>query len=189
MTPGVAPRGSARERSAMVTASWPEDWSERKRGKNCPICAALGRGDSEVWVSVTTGEWSEVYLERRSPVPGYCIVAWKEGHVSEPTELASGAASGYWHEVLEVGKAVEACFGPVKVNYMVLGNTVPHLHAHVLPRYFDDPAPAGPIPWDTIFSSERVAENELQGQAADLRRFLEAQRFGSGVPSAPRPPA
>jgi hypothetical protein len=28
----------------------------------------------------------------------------------------------------------------MKLNYFTLGNTVPHLHTHVLPRYQDDPA-------------------------------------------------
>jgi diadenosine tetraphosphate (Ap4A) HIT family hydrolase len=161
----------------MATARWPEDWSERKLGQGCPICPALGQGDNEVWVRVIEGTWSEVFLERRTPVLGYCIVAWKRGHVSEPTELLPADASGYWRDVLEVGKAVQDCFQPIKLNYMLLGNTVPHLHTHIVPRYLNDPAPAGPIPWDTIFSSEKVEETELRRHAADLRRLLEARSF------------
>jgi diadenosine tetraphosphate (Ap4A) HIT family hydrolase len=49
---------------------------------------------------------------------------------------------------------VQALFDPVKLNYLTLGNTVPHLHTHVLPRYRDDPAPGGPIAWEQIFSPE-----------------------------------
>lgn len=54
----------------------------------------------------------------------------------------------------------------------MLGNTVPHLHTHVVPRYVDDPAPGGPIPWDEIFSLEPLPEEVLDRQAADLRRLL-----------------
>ncbi|MFE2867711.1 hypothetical protein [Embleya sp. NPDC059259] len=39
------------------------------------------------------------------------------------------------------GRAVEDVFGPWKVNYETLGNALPHLHTHVIPRHRDDPAP------------------------------------------------
>jgi len=57
-------------------------------GKGCPMCAALGKGDNDFWVSVFTGEVAEVHLERRSRLPGYCIVVWRHGHVAEPGDLA-----------------------------------------------------------------------------------------------------
>ena len=70
---------------------------------------------------------------------------------------------------------MRARFDPVKLNYLTLGNTVPHLHTHVLPRYLDDPAPGGPIPWEEIFSAEPVPDAELQRQASDLRRLLDGE--------------
>ena len=102
-------------------------------GKGCPMCAALGKGDNDFWVSVSTGEVAEVHLERRSRLPGYCIVVWRHGHVAEPGDLDPLQAGRYWAEVLAAGRAVRARFKPVKLNYMTLGNTVPHLHTHVLP--------------------------------------------------------
>jgi diadenosine tetraphosphate (Ap4A) HIT family hydrolase len=115
---------------------------------------------------------AEVRLERRSRLPGYCIVVWKLGHVAEPAELDPESAARYWREVVDAGRAVEARFHPLKLNYLTLGNTVPHLHTHVVPRYLDDPAPAGPLAWETIFLDEAVAEAELLAQAADLRHLL-----------------
>ena len=58
----------------MAERGWPADWTERMAGKGCPMCAALGKGDNDFWVSVPTGEVAEVHLERRSRLPGYCIV-------------------------------------------------------------------------------------------------------------------
>ena len=111
-------------------------------GQGCPICVALGQGDNDSWVAVFTGELAEVYLERRSRLPGYCIVVWRHRHIAEPTDLGPEQACGYWEEVLAVGRAVREQFDPVKVNYLTLGNTVPHLHTHVVPRYQDDPVDA-----------------------------------------------
>ena len=45
-----------------------------------------------------------------------------------------------------MGRAIEAAFRPVKMNYETLGNAVPHLHTHVMPRYADDPRPGFPFP-------------------------------------------
>lgn len=45
------------------------------------------------------------------------------------------------------GKAVERAFEPVKLNYNLLGNSLPHLHTHVVPRYADDPRPGWPFPF------------------------------------------
>jgi len=156
----------------MAERGWPDDWDDRMAGRACPLCAALGRGDNDFSVEVFTGEVAEVRLERRSRLPGYCIVVWRHGHVAEPTDLDPGQGGRYWQEVLAAGRAVRACFDPVKMNYMTLGNTVPHLHTHVVPRYRDDPAPGGPIEWRQIFSPDPVPDADLHRQAADLRARL-----------------
>jgi diadenosine tetraphosphate (Ap4A) HIT family hydrolase len=145
-------------------------------GKDCPLCHAIGQGDNDFSLHVCDGKFSEVRLERRSRLPGYCIVVWKPGHVAEPADLEPAAAAGYWQDVLGVGRAVRTRFHPLKLNYQMLGNSVPHLHTHVLPRYPDDPAPGGPIPWEAIFRAEPLPDQELQEQAEDLRRLL---RLGS----------
>ena len=64
-------------------------------GQGCPICAAVGQGDNDFWVAVFTGEFAEVYLERRSRLPGYCIVVWRHGHIAEPADLGRAQAGGY----------------------------------------------------------------------------------------------
>jgi diadenosine tetraphosphate (Ap4A) HIT family hydrolase len=158
--------------AAMTEPAWPEDWADRVAGKDCPLCAAVGTGDNAFSVAVFDGDVAQVRLERRSRLPGYCLVIWRLGHVAEPDDLDPGQASRYWAEVMAAGRAVRAQFGPVKMNYMTLGNTVPHLHTHVLPRYRDDPAPGGPIAWQDIFSPGPVPDADLHRQAADLRALL-----------------
>ena len=158
--------------ASMTERAWPEDWADRMAGKDCPLCGVLGEGDNDHTVMVYTGDVAEVHLERRTRLPGYCIVIWRLGHVAEPTDLDPEQASRYWTDVMATGRAVQARFNPIKMNYMTLGNTVPHLHTHVLPRYRDDSAPAGPIPWQDIFSTDPVPDEDLHRQAADLRALL-----------------
>jgi diadenosine tetraphosphate (Ap4A) HIT family hydrolase len=165
-------RGGPEAVAGVAGGQWPADWDERMAGRDCPMCAALGHGDNDYWVHVFTGEFAEVNLERRTLLPGYCLVVWRHQHVAEPTDLSPAQASGYGQEVLAAGRAVRSEFGPVKVNYMTLGNRIPHLHTHVVPRYLDDPAPGGPIEWAQMFTPDPVPEAELQRQAARLRLLL-----------------
>jgi diadenosine tetraphosphate (Ap4A) HIT family hydrolase len=156
----------------MTDRAWPPDWAERVAGRGCTMCATLGHGDNDYVAAVDELPFAQVGLERRSRLPGYCIVIWRHGHVAEPFDLPPPDAAGYWHDVLAVGRAVRDEFQPVKLNLFTLGNQVPHLHTHVVPRYEDDPAPGGPLVWDTIFAAEPVAESTLREQAAALRSRL-----------------
>ncbi|HEY7070513.1 MAG TPA: HIT family protein [Acidimicrobiales bacterium] len=156
----------------MTSGGWPDDWDERKAGAGCPLCASLGADDNEYSVAVAALDWIEVRLERRSRLPGYCIAVWRHRHVAEPFELVPEEAAGYWREVTSLARALEDEFRPVKLNLMTLGNAVPHLHTHVVPRYLDDPAPAGPLPWDDLFLPEPNDPDVLRRQAAAIRERL-----------------
>jgi hypothetical protein len=87
----------------MTERAWPEDWADRMAGKDCTLCGALGTGDNDFSVAVFTGDVAEVRLERRTRLPGYCIVAWRLGHVAEPADLDPGQASRYWTEATAAG--------------------------------------------------------------------------------------
>jgi diadenosine tetraphosphate (Ap4A) HIT family hydrolase len=158
----------------MTSRTWPPDWEQRKRGKDCPLCASLRRGDDDHTVAVAELPFSEVRLEPRSLLPGYCIVIWKHGHVAEVTELDETAATGYWRDVITVAGAIEATFNPMKLNLLTLGNWVPHLHTHVVPRYVNDPAPGGPIAWEAMFADDETDGEVLEDQATTIRRGLSA---------------
>ena len=130
-----------------------------------------GQGDSDHHVFVVLLKYAEVRLERRSVLPGYCSVVWRHGHIAEPTELKPDDLSGFTRDVVAVGRAIQTSFQPVKMNYLTLGNWVPHLHTHVLPRYQTDPAPGGPITWSDVHGEE-VAHDLLGQQARALRTLL-----------------
>ena len=97
---------------------------------------------------------------------------------SRPSSTPDEAAT-YWHEVLRVGPALERHLEPVKLNYNVLGNSLPHLHTHVLPRYADDPRPGWPFP----FPEEEpppVDEAVYRRDVEALRRLLALTYWPAG---------
>ena len=110
----------------------------------------------------------DAYLQRATWQPGYTVVTWRGRHVAEPTELDDEEACGYWREVLRVASALQRHYRPVKMNYQTLGNAVPHLHTHLLPRFRQDPAPGRPLPFP---EGERphLPEDVLRADALALR--------------------
>jgi diadenosine tetraphosphate (Ap4A) HIT family hydrolase len=85
--------------------------------------------------------------------PGFCRVVWTT-HVAELSDLTTGERQHLLDVVQAVERAVRTVVQPDKINLASLGNVVPHLHWHVIPRWRDDshfPAPiwataARPVP-------------------------------------------
>ena len=120
---------------------WPDDWDSRKRGDSCPFCADLSAR------SFYSGRTSEALLERKAIAKGHAAVVFRGRHVADFTDLAATELADYWKDVQNVARMIERVFSPCHVNYLLLGNIVPHLHVHVVPRYLDDAAPEQPLPW------------------------------------------
>ncbi len=158
---------------------WPRDWDSRRVGVDCSMCATMETPDSGGFgVLLFKGRFANAYLMRPGVVRGYATAIWNGAHVAEPTELSDEQATGFWTEVLQVGRAVEGAFRPVKMNYQLLGNTLPHLHAHVIPRYLEDPAPGRPLPFQFLEGDLRPTE-VVRVDAELVRSYLTNAGIGS----------
>ncbi len=58
--------------------------------------------------------------------------------MAEMTDLARADRAHLMDVVFAVEAALRARLAPAKINLASLGNLVPHLHWHVIPRYRDD---------------------------------------------------
>ena len=96
----------------------------RQAGPPNPSCASLS------WSTATS------LLNRDQFFPGYCFVFTKE-HVTELFHLDPVDRQGVMEEVNRVAAALATVFAPTKLNYELLGNMVPHMHWHLVPRFAD----------------------------------------------------
>lgn len=107
----------------------------------CPICANPGRRPNDVVAELAVA-WVTAGID--APLPGYaCVVA--KSHVVEPYVLAEHERAAFWEDCMIAAKALADLFQPVKMNYEIHGNTIPHLHMHLYPRYIGDPYEGQPI--------------------------------------------
>lgn len=98
---------------------------------SCVFC------DSEGGTVLWRGASLRVVLADEAGYPGFCRVIWN-AHVAEFSDLDAHSRLHMMETVAAVERAVRHVMKPGKINLASLGNQVPHLHWHVIPRYADD---------------------------------------------------
>lgn len=78
--------------------------------------------------------------------PGRCLVVFDK-HKDHLEDLSEYELSYFMRCVTKVGEVVKGAVGAKRMNYAILGNAVPHVHAHVIPRFETDPNP-NQSPWN-----------------------------------------
>lgn len=162
------------------------------RGVDCGMCREGRPEELKSGSRIFAGQVSDAYLRREGWVRGYSVVIWRGRHASELHDLVSDELARYWSEVSRVGRALADHFRPAKLNYEVLGNSVPHVHTHIVPRYLDDPAPGRPLPFPDPRLPDQP-EEPFQRDVASLRQILGHDPSGpddrrSEPPAAGSPP-
>jgi len=103
--------------------------------KDCVYCNDDGsRG--KLMIEICKLEVSTVYLFREQTYMGRCNVVF-DGHRKELFDLSEEELSAYMKDVSRVAQAITKAFSPDKLNYGAFGDTMPHLHMHVVPKYKD----------------------------------------------------
>lgn len=125
---------------------------------------------------------SRVYLFDDQFFSGWTVLVSKQ-HVTELFALAPDARNRLMEEVCAVAQVVAEVYGAKKMNYELLGNQLPHMHWHLVPRRSGDPAPSEPV-WRVPHEPVRLTPDLLSQQLAHLR-----QRLGIALPgfTVPRP--
>ncbi len=75
---------------------------------------------------------------------GRCLVTLREHH-TELFHLTPAMRAAFIQDVARVAEALHRALNPVKINYELLGNMVPHMHWHVIPRFAADGVYPRPI--------------------------------------------
>jgi diadenosine tetraphosphate (Ap4A) HIT family hydrolase len=156
-----------------VSTGWPGNWAELIRGTGCEMCESARPDEDRYGICIRATASTDAVLQRADIQRGYTLVIWRGRHVNEPTELTDSEASAYWLDVLAVARALISYYQPIKMNYETLGNSVPHLHTHLIPRYTQDPAPGRPFPLLPQDGTEHpLPDQQLRHDAEALRELL-----------------
>jgi diadenosine tetraphosphate (Ap4A) HIT family hydrolase len=157
----------------MKAPAWPADWNDRVTGTHCDMCQSPRVDEDKYGIRIHATDVTDAILQRADIQPGYTLVIWRGRHVVEPYELTESESAAYWRAVTTVARALAEFYRPLKMNYQILGNTVPHLHTHLLPRFTEDPAPGIPFPLLPQDGSEaKIDQRALAADASAIRSLL-----------------
>lgn len=134
---------------------------------NCPLCDA--GADRILWKD----ERCRVIRVADPDYPGFCRVVWN-AHLGEMSDLAPAERQHLMSVVFATEAALRECIQPDKINLASLGNLVPHVHWHVIPRFRDDrhfPQPIWGTPERTPEQREPLADEAL---AEAIARHLDS---------------
>lgn len=134
---------------------------------SCPMCT---KWFDEPKFRIAELEHTRVMLNRDQFFPGYTFVFTRE-HVTELFHLSTAVRQGVMEEVTAVAAALYDLFRPAKMNYELLGNMVPHMHWHLVPRFATDPLWPRPI-WSEPHAETLLAPDEYAGRIALVRERL-----------------
>lgn len=114
---------------------------------------------------------SKVYLHDDQFFPGWAVVVFQR-HATELFHLAPTERFQLIEEVNRVADISAQVYQAKKMNYELLGNQLPHIHWHIIPRLAGDPAPLEPVwrvPHSPLLLTGLALHEAIDRLAAPLR--------------------
>jgi diadenosine tetraphosphate (Ap4A) HIT family hydrolase len=107
-------------------------------------------------------------MGHRQVLSGYCLLL-PDPVVPHLNALTPQDRDEFLSDLGLLGDAVLSATGALRINYAIFGNLEPALHAHVHPRYADEPqALRTNNPWAYDWSQAPVFDTALHGNLRDM---------------------
>jgi diadenosine tetraphosphate (Ap4A) HIT family hydrolase len=156
-------------------------WQALAGGANCRMDAPRP-ASSDAWDLVASLSVSSLYLTTNQTYRGHCQLVFDPRHVARLDQLTVVEWTAFCADLQTATQSIVAVVRPDHVNVESLGNVVPHLHWHIIPRYVDDARWGSPI-WMTPSSAmpdTRLEPSDRQQLVAALRAALTARPTSGG---------
>lgn len=145
----------------------------RQAPSECPFCRHYrdkSRREHPRWIAdlqVSTATLASNQLCR-----GYTILVYNKAHATELFHLNRQDLIAYSEDLAKVAQAIHQAYGPHKINYELLGNAVPHLHWHVIPRRKSDPIELHWPIWGKDHREVELSDDEYRRIVQEIREHL-----------------
>lgn len=136
----------------------------KKLREDCWICKSLNEPPPLVLSETRT---SVAKLNPDQFFRGYSFVTLK-WHEEELYQLSEKDRKDFLEDMSTVAEALAKALHPNKMNYELLGNGMPHLHWHLVPRYTTDPMWGRPI-WAGPRRRKRLGQEGYAGLVKEIR--------------------
>jgi len=135
----------------------------------CGICQSL-LSTPAIWEDDL---WHVRHLDPPHGLPGWMLLISKR-HVAGPAHFSDEEARRFGPVLRHLEKTLEEVTGALRIYTAALGESWPHFHGHMVPRY--ETMPKGAKAW-SVFDLQRAAQaGEIPEGAKEAERIAAAYR-------------
>jgi diadenosine tetraphosphate (Ap4A) HIT family hydrolase len=175
-----------KQKSGSFHFNYPQyiDWMHEDR---CPICNYETKWERHDLIARL--EYSTVYssINAKGGVWGSCIIVSKK-HVIELTDFTRDELVNFWSDMQKTAQTLKEVTGAVKINLEQHGNTIPHLHIYLFPRYIDDINGGQPIDYNNNEASVYESKMEYNFFVHQMKKKLSAKPASRNAAEKPEKP-
>ncbi|MGH3626195.1 MAG: HIT family protein [Sciscionella sp.] len=113
-------------------------WDAIARGDGCPYDQPRP-ANTEYFDLIAPLAVSSLCLTANQAYRGSCALIFDARHATRIDELSADEWGAYTRDLYQAHCAIVRVCRPDHVNVALLGNTIPHLHWGIIPRYRSDP--------------------------------------------------
>jgi diadenosine tetraphosphate (Ap4A) HIT family hydrolase len=114
-----------------------DSYKKRMDEKNCPVCNQLPMPEGEVDIKELKYSTLGASINAQGKLYGKCHLTSKVHNVHF-YDMDEDDMNNFMSDLRIVAKALHKVTEAIKINYEIHGNSTPHLHCHLFPRYIDD---------------------------------------------------
>jgi diadenosine tetraphosphate (Ap4A) HIT family hydrolase len=148
-------------------------WDQLAVGVDCPFDGPRAE-TNEHWDMVAALSISTLYLHKIQTYRGYSLLVYDGSHATRLDQLPEAVATAYMSDLRRAQQAIVGVLKPDHLNVELMGNAIPHLHWHIIPRYKGDPRWGRPI-WmtdDEAMPKVLLSDAARTALVEELRRAL-----------------
>jgi diadenosine tetraphosphate (Ap4A) HIT family hydrolase len=133
----------------------------------CGVCASLGGPGARepLWEDEI---WHVRHVDAPYPVAGWMMLISKR-HVAGPAHFVDREAASFGPTLRKLERVLEQVTGALRIYTAALGESNPHFHCHMVPRYAE--MPFGVKAWGVFDLQRRAAGGEVSADAAEVERI------------------
>lgn len=144
------------------------------------------RRNNEDLIFIAQLRVSTLFLFRDQRFRGYCILSFDPWDATQLEALSDSEYSDFCQDLRTSAQGIRRALQPDHMNYELLGNSNPHLHWHIIPRYKDDPRWGAPIwvnypPGEFTLNRHTLTDVDYQELIAQIQAQLRADSRGGEI--------
>lgn len=159
-----------------------EAWKNLVAGDGCPLCAPRPETNDH-WDYIATLSSSSLYLAKNQTYRGQCQLVFDLRHAARLDQLSSDEYAAFSADLYLAQNAVARIANADHINVESLGNVVPHLHWHIVPRYWNEARWGQPV-WTTPLDAmpdHRLEESDRNQLIDAIREALREASIEEGL--------